>query len=944
MTQLHGVDLDAIQGLNMYNQNGGVAPSRICGQGVITKLLGSGKKGNKVSHGSPLQFNKDQSSMCMNPVATTGAKPKKIRFGRSNFYENMNMSSNDTASCSSDDIFSGESTSSTSSFNATIDEIQSPEFVAQFDPANTSPPMQPPVRNPKQPSSTSTSASKKIVQSWSASLPAVTEEDSMSEQGSQLHSLYSSSPKGSSIWRNGLDQGSSDQENELKAVMGHKERLLKQQGEPRLALGLHEADRLQSPSSIPRGLASPPSIAPSHNIGSMQMEDREEDAASSRAPSKRSSKGRRASKEKKLNNKEQFMKDAVDRRIRQAMDEVMLSTESEDASALSALYMESIPSDNLNACFDPFQHNSFASFGQQPLLEAGASLAAESEEYFSENIQPPTSSSPAQSPKNRGRDLRTRALAHDGFSPEESSSSPKNRRGRDFTTRARGRGDQDGFPPESSASPQSRDRSSREHQQDGSPPENTMHTTPQLSGPSLKDLRSRTLVGFDSFTPTSECNRDRMQNDFQENISPSDLSEVSTPNREPLNKETSKPGSVPGVSDTMQELLLQQQMTLKEMSMQNSHYRKELSECQEIFGKWRLERDKQRSTIQELVKEKTAYATEAGFLRNEMTTIRQELEALRKGTRTQAELQGGSQTVPQQQKQPVSSPPPKQQRLPSSPPLQQRQQKPSFIDEDFSAAFRHQQPQKESPGFNKDASPGKFHQFPQRSPSPFQEGSPVPVPVAPPPPPPPPRGRTSNQGESSLSPPRSNSRSRSSRQGRDLPSGLRSPERDSAKKQQRSVKFHDPPKSREWTLFPDDDHLLESSFEEASIFSGSSNKARVADMPNEADSQHEAAAGIEEEQMPVVSVQVPNVDDESLFHEEQPTPIAANGRVAGAVLAETERKTTNVYKNRLEAIQKNRQQRVGSKGGSTVASSSIGSAEKKRRSRAPIARDRGGHR
>ena len=63
-------------------------------------------------------------------------------------------------------------------------------------------------------------------------------------------------------------------------------------------------------------------------------------------------------------------------------------------------------------------------------------------------------------------------------------------------------------------------------------------------------------------------------------------------------------------------------MSLKEMSLQNYHYRRELSECQEVFSKWKEERMYQQSAIDNLMKEKEVYASEASLLRNETAAIR----------------------------------------------------------------------------------------------------------------------------------------------------------------------------------------------------------------------------------------------------------------------------------------------------------------------------------
>jgi len=81
---------------------------------------------------------------------------------------------------------------------------------------------------------------------------------------------------------------------------------------------------------------------------------------------------------------------------------------------------------------------------------------------------------------------------------------------------------------------------------------------------------------------------------------------------------------------SMQQLLVEQQATLKEMSLQNYQYRRELSECQDLFGKWKLERSQQQTTIDELARQKEAFATEAKFLRSELSAIRETLAAFQK--------------------------------------------------------------------------------------------------------------------------------------------------------------------------------------------------------------------------------------------------------------------------------------------------------------------------
>ena len=103
---------------------------------------------------------------------------------------------------------------------------------------------------------------------------------------------------------------------------------------------------------------------------------------------------------------------------------------------------------------------------------------------------------------------------------------------------------------------------------------------------------------------------------------------------------------------TLQQLLSEQQATLKEMSLQNYQYRRELSECQELFGKWKVERDQQQATIAELVKQKEAFASEAKFLRNELSSIRSELTTFQSEHKKRKQQQHHAEK--QQQVKPVA--------------------------------------------------------------------------------------------------------------------------------------------------------------------------------------------------------------------------------------------------------------------------------------------------
>jgi hypothetical protein len=826
-------DLD-LSGLNLYNENGGVVQGQICGQAFVTKLLR--KKGSKGGGGLnkelSLAFQKDANAICMSPMG----RPKKIKFHKQNLYENMNnMSSIDTESCTSDDIFSD---SSGPGVNAAADDLDTPAFVAQFDPAlelvskSNSPDQHLRQHQQKQ-------QQQKLQQNnakrgsipWSASLPAVVEEDSQSEQSSQ----------NLGIWRNNNSNNKSPETENVAvlSIIAHKEQILKEKGDPNETMDLLESDRIGSPRAIPIALASPPSIPHSRPLEYRDNESQSEsqDIDIESKPSNPKKQHIRERERETKRSKEDCMREAVDRRIRQAMEDAIHSAQSEDASDVRRL--ESIDSE---------------------LISADSSMRS------------PT------------------ATTHHHKAPFD-------------PFHHQGNINQMGIMP------------------------------PRFNHPPRQAPESFLPKGYQ-------------------------LNQMAGNNE---------------VSTAMQELLLQQQMTLKEMSIQNSHYQQELQECQEIFGKWRLEREKQRSTIQDLVKEKEAYATEASFLRNEMSSIRQELEALRKETRMQA-------TVTMQS-------PPKQPH-----PQRHPQKQSSYHLEDKSPSpfqgFRHKQPHQESPSFN-DSPPvlSKTNLHPDHRQSPPPEspsenaGSPpssalglrLPVFSTPPPPPPPePRTPNSNSKRNSIGTNNKNKpdnhmmsspshhAQHSNQKEKSLMSGLKQPNSDSAKKK-RSVKFHDPPMNQKWTLFPNhlhDDRLLEQSYQDSSKQSETRDE-----MESQTDYNNVNNRG--EDDM-ALNVHVPEEEEEEEEEEpcesvDAPTPIAANGRRlstgsnsnagggssqhADPNAAGTVTIPSAAYKYRLETMKQSRQQRTGRHSSGSPAprnSPGLGSPERKRRgrSRPPS----GGHR
>ncbi|CAB9526063.1 expressed unknown protein [Seminavis robusta] len=731
MARHGGLDLS---GVNLYNENGGVVQGQICGQAIFTKLLRNKKgKGSMPLSQTPSVFGKDAGTLCMSPVGT--GRPKKTKFRQRNEYVNMNMSTIDTESesCSSDDVFSEET--SAGSLTATLDDLQSPAFVAQFDPMellNPTPAQQ--EQQQQQPSP----ATRKSAPSWSASLPAVLEEDSkdsQSEQGSQGQG---------GIWRNmnsilaqppaleAYDDDVEDDEEEEDSILRKLEQVF-----------LMDSDRIESPRSIPNANGPPQRYL--HEGATDDGIEQELESPGLRIPgvSKRRDHSKHSSKE-------QSMREAVDRRIQQVMDE---------------------------------------EFGQR--------VAARPQ-------------------------------------PEPSVSEDESR---------------DDSP-----------RMQQHHQQE-----------------------RRQVLQQPDYNPFHQHHSSGPERGVQSNWYHQDESHALRPS---------------AVSNQMQDLLRQQQVTLKEMSMQNYHYRKELSECQDMFGKWRMEREEQRSTINDLVKEKEAYASEANFLRNEMSSIRHELEALRKG----AQVHTGLQNLRQKQ-EPLSEASSKRQELWSigaeSPFMQTR------------LPFDGQM---QSPGFSEGnvALPTARSEF------------------APPPPPPPlsrPQPDTPTRLENHIGASKPD-------KPKPLVSKLKTTPTDPSKKKHgRSVTFHDPPKSKEWTLFPtnhvqDDEDILDSAFEahQWTLVSQHQQQARV---DNVATNRPEG-----------LHVHPSNNNLEAVPEEEPPTPVAANGRVASSVAdveSDEREAAANLYKYRLETIQRNRQQRVVGRADTvTVYGSPDGSIpgrQKKRRGR-----------
>jgi hypothetical protein len=248
-----------------------------------------------------------------------------------------------------------------------------------------------------------------------------------------------------------------------------------------------------------------------------------------------------------------------------------------------------------------------------------------------------------------------------------------------------------------------------------------------------------------------------------------------------------------------------------------------------------------------------------------MFSIRLELETLRKETQLQAEFQ-------KQMLSPFKDSPPKRQKTRSR-----------IVDQQYSSDQHH-----------------FYSRYAQQSPLKKERSSPGlssnPAPLRPPPSPTRPQ----------QTPPRLDHVGANLPEKALLASQLKptGAQPDPSKRHGRSVKFQDPPNSIEWTLFPNrlhDDRMMIGTIDVQNTSKWAVDKGR----PD--DSQPEDIA----KRVETMVVQVHPNDGESEVdvHDEEPTPIAANGRAAMAA-DDDYKETKSVYKHRLETIQRRRQERV----------------------------------
>jgi len=618
---------------DFYNQNGGAAHGQICGQSLMTKLLrnkksfgtrnaGTSSSNSNNSDAAPLSQNvnliQKDARLCMSPILSgtgvmfgTGtndisnhdsqdnnnkqkfqSRRVSTKYHNSNTYENMNHSSIDTESCSSDGIFSETSTSNaSSSFIATIDDIQAPVFVAQFDPMHLG------QSNGDTNAALGTSIfinnvplNRKSAVSWSSSLPAVVEEDSQSEQGSQQNHHQEQE-----IWQNTQGMlGQSSQDDQDFMLGTHDENLPDQQQKQHQPVTLHRLVG-KTPVFGPNG-EHPPKAQPNSSPSG-----------------------------KKSKQKQEKFRKATERRIQQALDE-------KDEQ-------HNLRLDNLG---NPEQHVRYHANDNPKRLEIfdGAFAGA------------------------------------------------------------------------------------------GEPRQNAKENL------SIRNIENESDSFFRAFEPTAKsCPVQR----------PVQSSRLDDNRSSPHDKSTS-----------LQDLLLQQETTLNEMSLQSYQYRREIGKYQEIFGRWKIERENQQNVIHNLVKEKDAYAAEAKFLRNEMSAIRTELEALK----IETHLHNESQST-QHQQQCIKSP---------------------------HGAERSRKAVLSTPIVDTTPSP------------------------------PPPQPKNCSNGKRDAEENRISIMYGSGRK----PSSMTKTAGSCTLK--RSVKFHDPPKNKEWTLFPSHRHDNRTSTEFESPFSCKTNE------------------------------------------------------------------------------------------------------------------------
>jgi hypothetical protein len=299
MTRQSGLDLT---GANLYNENGGIAQGQICGQALITKLL----KTKKPLHAA---MQSSHESLLFHEVGSFRSSPlaklKKTKVHRSHLYEKINVS-NDTESCSSDEVFAEAiGSASSSSLGRALDDLRTPTFVAQFDPMQ--------LLHPQPQEHQTSSGPRKQGAAWSASLPAVLEEDSKDSQSEHDSNYHGQS----GIWRNlqnGLTKSVPIREDDEDSTPGQQEQFLL------------ESDRIASPPSIPHSQAT--NLQLDHEEG-LDLDEQEADPPFMNMFKRRDRKMERSN--------ERLTRDAVDRRILQVMKEELGDERDESTSEKGTL-------------------------------------------------------------------------------------------------------------------------------------------------------------------------------------------------------------------------------------------------------------------------------------------------------------------------------------------------------------------------------------------------------------------------------------------------------------------------------------------------------------------------------------------------------------------------------------------------------------------------------
>ena len=834
MTRQGNIDLT---GLNLYNENGGVVQGQICGQGLMTKLLrnkqsyhkkggGGGGGGGRDSVGlvdNPLLYSTKDPGLCMSPLMIAGGgRNKKYR---AHVYENMNVFSHDTESCSSSDGLFSETSSSNAALHQTIEEIQQPTFVAQFDPQALSPP---PTNGGR--SATQQQQHLPIINhgtpnrkgfAWSSSLPAVVE-----EQDSQ--SAQEGSEQGSGIWRTSNSPGrnnagettttttttafqsladSSSNSSNTHQFPAFQEPIttdLDISNDVSQMMSLNDSDRILPPPS-------PSSTATPQQQQRQQQQQDQSTVSSSSSPTKYFQK--RA--QKKLS-KQQQIREAMERRIQKAMDAHMRNAEQQ-------------------------------------------------QETHTRNQQ----------------QIGMFQNATTGFSFDESTAS------------------------------------------------SSIMSNNQNNGsiPIKLDLFAEAQATSNSASNNNEVPKSDVS--FLSGTGNS-VSSLQSPITSPRASPTHNSKAREDVTRTMHNLLLQQQMSLKDMSLQNYHYRKELAECRGTFSKWKQEKEEQQTTINNLVQEKETYAKEASFLRSEMAAIREELEALRKETQLHAEYKEFHEKQKNVQEKKKDEPQPS-----GEPKNDDREEEKDNKDEEEIENQEPQQPKKQQAHQSFSTKPNSHPMTTTAATTttttvPSKVVKKVTIVEAPAPPTPikkknvtiavPEKEEDRDENENTVS----------NRQGKPLVSGFKSPSACSSeeKKTRRTVKFHDPPLDKEWALFPS--NLIREDGGRVGIFAGRDSENTISRLSNNMSGgsiirrgdtygssikraaaearQQERSEGQEEDK----DARDPSRESQSPVQEESSSASSSSSDQHDQdVSPQKNTEVAAIYKYRLEAIQKNRQQRAG---------------------------------